>query len=76
MKQQVCDVDMEFGHFHSSVTLGKLVFFSFLNENSGVILGYREQKKKKAWSPIPIKRIPKESKVYLTYWGNQTPPNL
>ena len=47
MKQQLCDVDLESGHFFFSGILGKLVFSPFLNENSGVILGNPEQKKNK-----------------------------
>ena len=48
MKQQLCDVDFEFGHFHCSRTLGRLVFSSFLNDNyCEVTLGYPEQEKDK-----------------------------
>ena len=43
MKQLLCGVDLESGHFHCSGTLGKLVFSSFLN--CEVIIGYPEKEK-------------------------------
>ena len=45
MKQQLCDVDLESGHFHFSRTLGQLVFPSFSSGNCEVNLCHPEQEK-------------------------------